>query len=48
MDDGQRVSGTVRGQLQTGPNPTILQDANVAGGNYQETGTNIYTVCRAF
>src|SRR6266513_3882924 len=36
MDDGQRVSGTVRGQLQTGPNPTILQDANVAGGNYQE------------
>ena len=46
MDDGQRVSGTVRGQLQTGPNPTILQDAS--GANYQETGTNVYTVCHAF
>jgi len=46
MDDGQRVSGTVRGQLQTAPNPTILQDAS--GANYQETGTNVYTVCHAF
>jgi len=48
MDDGQRLSGSVRGQLQTAPNPAIVQDANVAGGNYQETGTNVYTVCHAF
>src|SRR5207302_5988618 len=48
MDDGQRVSGTVRGQLNTGPNPAIAQDANAGSGNYQETGTNVYTLCRAF
>src|SRR5438128_10483725 len=52
MDDGQRLSGTVRGQLQAAPNPTILQDATSpgAGGaaNYAETGTNTYTLCRAF
>ena len=52
MDDGQRLSGSVRGQLQTAPNPQIVQDATAAavGGNanYAETGTNIYTLCRAF
>ena len=52
MDDGQRLSGSVRGQLNTAPNPAIVADATAAavGGpaNYQETGTNIYTLCRAF
>lgn len=52
MDDGQRTSGTVRGQLQAAPNPQIVADATAAavGGanNYQETGTNTYTICRAF
>jgi len=45
MDDGVPNTGTVRGQLHTaGPNPD-LDDALVSG--YQETGTNIYVVCRA-
>jgi hypothetical protein len=52
MDDGARTNGTVRGQLQTGPNPAIVTDATgaaVGGANsYQETGTNTYTICRAF
>ena len=52
MDDGQRLSGTVRGQLQAAPNPAIVADATAAGAgggaNYAETGTNTYTLCRAF
>src|SRR2546421_5148114 len=52
MDDGQRLSGSVRGQLQAAPNPAILQSAidPAAGGaaNYAETGTNTYVLCRAF
>ena len=52
MDDGQRLSGTVRGQLQAAPNPAIVQDATAAGAggnnNYAETGTNTYVLCRAF
>ncbi len=49
MDDGQRLSGTVRGQLQAAPNPVIAQDATPpASANYAETGTNTYVLCRAF
>src|SRR5213594_2586629 len=52
MDDGQRLSGSVRGQLQAAPNPAIVADATSAGAggnaNYAETGTNTYTLCRAF
>jgi prepilin-type N-terminal cleavage/methylation domain-containing protein len=52
MDDGQRLSGTVRGQLQAAPNPAIVADATSAGAggaaNYAETGTNTYVLCRAF
>jgi len=49
MDDGQRLSGTVRGQLQAAPNPVIVQDATPPGSaNYAETGTNTYVLCRAF
>ena len=44
MDDGILTSGTVRGQLQAAPNPDI---AAVAAGAYAETGTNVYTLCRA-
>jgi prepilin-type N-terminal cleavage/methylation domain-containing protein len=51
MDDGVRSTGGVRGQLQASPNPAIAVDATataVGGTNsYQETGTNIYTVCRS-
>jgi len=46
MDDGVRTSGTVRGILQTTPNPAIPADAVAANGNYAETGTNTYTLCR--
>jgi len=50
MDDGVRSSGSVRGQLQTSNNPTIAVDSTAAGvggaNNYQETGTNSYTLCR--
>src|SRR6267143_1891611 len=52
MDDGQRLTGTVRGQLQAAPNPAIVADATSAGAggaaNYAETGTNTYVLCRAF
>jgi len=50
MDDGVRLTGAVRGQLQTANNPTIVVDATgipVGGvGNYVESGTNTYTLCR--
>jgi prepilin-type N-terminal cleavage/methylation domain-containing protein len=43
MDDGQPGSGGVRGMLQTTPSPAI--DTAAASG-YQETGSNIYLLCR--
>jgi len=48
MDDGLRLAGSVRGILQTTNNPAIPADATTMGGgtNYQETGTNSYTLCR--
>ena len=51
FDDGARTSGTVRGILQSAPNPAIAVDATApaagGAGNYVETGTNVYTLCRA-
>ncbi len=46
MDDGVPNSGTVRAVLQTAPNPDVLAATTAATG-YAETGTNIYTLCRA-
>ena len=46
MDDGVPNSGTVRGVLQAAANPAIDNTTN-AQGSYQETGTNIYTICRS-
>jgi hypothetical protein len=34
----------VRGALQATPNPAITKQA---AGAYAETGTNVYTICRA-
>lgn len=45
MDDGVIGTGTVRGQLQAAPNPNINAAADAAA--YAETGTNVYTLCRA-
>jgi type II secretory pathway pseudopilin PulG len=45
MDDGLIGTGTVRGQLQSAPNPVINTAADATA--YAETGTNIYTLCRA-
>ncbi len=45
MDDGIAGNGTVRGLL--GSNPAITV-ATAATANYEEAGTNLYTVCRAF
>jgi len=45
MDDGLIGTGTVRGQLQTAPNPAI--QAAAAGTPYAETGTNTYAICRS-
>jgi len=46
MDDGAIGTGTVRGQLHTaGPNPNI--DTAAASAGYVESGTNVYTLCRA-
>jgi len=51
MDDGVRTSGTLRGILQAASNPAIPADATgpAVGGtdSYVETGTNVYTLCRA-
>ncbi|HXM83776.1 MAG TPA: hypothetical protein VN929_17860, partial [Burkholderiales bacterium] len=46
MDDGSASQGTVRGLLQTAPNPNI-GTGQVATPAYAETGTNIYVICRA-
>jgi prepilin-type N-terminal cleavage/methylation domain-containing protein len=48
MDDQDSRTGTVRAQRHTtaGPNPDIAAAADAA--TYQETGTNVYTVCRTF
>jgi prepilin-type N-terminal cleavage/methylation domain-containing protein len=46
MDDGVGNAGTVRGLIQAAPNPNIGA-ALAATANYAETGTNIYTLCRA-
>jgi prepilin-type N-terminal cleavage/methylation domain-containing protein len=46
MDDGLIATGTVRGQKHTaGPNPNINTAADSSA--YAETGTNVYTLCRA-
>lgn len=47
MDDGNSRAGTVLGQKHTaaGPSPNISGTADA--DNYQETGTNVYTVCRS-
>jgi prepilin-type N-terminal cleavage/methylation domain-containing protein len=46
MDDGAVDKGTVRGQKHTaGPNPNINDAADTTA--YAETGTNVYTICRA-
>lgn len=51
LDDGVRTTGTVRGILQAAPNPPIPANATDAGvggaASYVETGTNVYTTCRA-
>jgi len=44
MDDGAANAGSVRGDLQTGPNPPL--DNNPATA-YAETGTTVYVICRA-
>jgi prepilin-type N-terminal cleavage/methylation domain-containing protein len=46
MDDGTSNLGTVRALLQAAPNPAIGA-GQVATAAYAETGTNIYTLCRA-
>jgi prepilin-type N-terminal cleavage/methylation domain-containing protein len=45
MDDGLAGKGTVRAIVQAGPNPAI--GAAAATPLYSETGSNIYTICRA-
>jgi prepilin-type N-terminal cleavage/methylation domain-containing protein len=46
MDDGVPNSGTVRGIVQTAPNPTV--DGTVtAPTSYVESGTNVYALCRS-
>jgi len=46
MDDGVPNAGTVRGITQTSPNPDVV-NATTAATAYQETGTNLYTLCRS-
>jgi prepilin-type N-terminal cleavage/methylation domain-containing protein len=46
MDDGVPNNGTVRAVLQTSPNPDVINTTTAAAA-YAETGTNVYTACRA-
>ena len=46
MDDGVPNSGSVRAVQQTSPNPDVINTTTAATA-YQETGTNVYTVCRS-
>lgn len=43
MDDGIANAGTVRAMLQSAPNPNI---ASTAASSFEETGTNLYVLCR--
>lgn len=45
MDDGVPLTGSVRGVLQTAPNPAVAKQATAT---YAETGTNTYLLCRTF
>lgn len=45
MDDGLIDNGTVRGHIQTSPNPAIPTTADATA--YAETGTNTYVLCRS-
>ena len=45
MDDGVPSTGTVRGFLQSAPNPAVPNGTPETA--YAETGTNVYTLCRA-
>jgi prepilin-type N-terminal cleavage/methylation domain-containing protein len=44
MDDGTIDKGSVRGMESATPNPDITPGA---GSSYQETGTNVYHLCRS-
>jgi prepilin-type N-terminal cleavage/methylation domain-containing protein len=46
MDDGVPDKGTVRAVSQTSPNPDVVA-ATTPATTYQETGTNLYTLCRS-
>lgn len=46
MDDGVSSGGSVRGMLQTTPNPALGPGA-AAAANYLETGINVYVLCRS-
>ena len=43
MDDGASITGQVRAQLQTAPNPNT---AATGAATYGETGTNQYLLCK--
>jgi prepilin-type N-terminal cleavage/methylation domain-containing protein len=47
FDDGNMLTGSVRGQLETTP-PTTVTAAALAGGTagYTDNGTNLYVVCK--
>ena len=47
MDDGNAAAGAVRGQTQASAGNPTIQDAAPSSG-YVETGTGLYTLCRAF
>ena len=47
LDDGNPASGQVLAVLQTGPgNPAMSSGVTLASPTYQDTGSNLYTLCR--
>jgi prepilin-type N-terminal cleavage/methylation domain-containing protein len=47
MDDGLSATGSVRAVVQTGGLPPPINATTAPAANYAETGTGLYTVCRA-
>jgi prepilin-type N-terminal cleavage/methylation domain-containing protein len=45
MDDGTNNAGTMRGQIQTAPNPAI-EGTLLPADAYVENGSNTYTICK--
>jgi hypothetical protein len=49
LDDQNAITGQIRGQKQSGPNPATVKEGEVgvSDANYVDNGTNQYLICKA-